>query len=124
MVKKDSLVHKQFCNSFVHSSLIFMFSTVGSIVKSPASMLDHQHTVELSKDTLCEDETKTEKAIATELNKGPSFITQSAIALRCRVMPPPCLKNPYIKDAVEVDVDPFGSWRTKCSGFSFYCFFY
>ncbi|KAL2945467.1 Wee1-like protein kinase, partial [Bienertia sinuspersici] len=85
--------------------------------KSPASMLDDQHTVELSTDPLNMDEKKTETTIATALKKGPSVIPQSAIALRCRVMPPPCLKNPYIKDAVEIDVDPFGSWRTKCPGY-------
>ncbi|KAL2945451.1 Wee1-like protein kinase, partial [Bienertia sinuspersici] len=89
------------------------FKQVGSTVKSPASMLDDQHTAETT--------------IATALKKGPSVISQSAIALRCRVMPPPCLKNPYIKDAVEIDVDPFGSWRTKCSGLSvciYWCFWH
>lgn len=100
-----------------------MTFTDGIFVKSPPSLLDDQQTVELSKDTFCIEENKSGKSIATTLNKGPSYVTQSAIALRCRVMPPPCLKNPYIKDAVEMDVDPFGSWRTKCSGFGCCCFF-
>ncbi|KNA17261.1 hypothetical protein SOVF_081540 [Spinacia oleracea] len=89
----------------------------GRFVGSPASMLDHQQTGELAEDILYMDENKAEKNIATVLGKVPSYVPQSAIALRCRVMPPPCLKNPYIKDAVEMDVDPFESWRTKCSGY-------
>ncbi|XP_021775445.1 wee1-like protein kinase [Chenopodium quinoa] len=89
----------------------------GSFVKSPASMLDHQQAVELANDTNYVNENKTGKIAATALDNGPNYVPQSAIALRCRVMPPPCLKNPYIKDAVEMDVDPFGSWRTKCSGY-------
>ncbi|XP_021763098.1 wee1-like protein kinase [Chenopodium quinoa] len=89
----------------------------GSFVKSPASMLDHQQAVELANDTNYVNENKTGKTAATALDNGPNYVPKSAIALRCRVMPPPCLKNPYIKDAVEMDVDPFGSWRTKCSGY-------
>lgn len=93
------------------------FKQDGIFEKSPDSLLDHQQTSELSNDTLYMDENKSGKTIATALGKVPSYVPQSAIALRCRVMPPPCLKNPYIKDAVEMDVDPFGSWRTKCSGY-------
>lgn len=69
--------------------------------------------MEASKDTPSADDIKMEKIIAT---KGPSYVPQSAVALRCRVMPPPCIQNPYIKDASETDVDPFGCWRSKCSG--------
>jgi len=69
--------------------------------------------VELSADTPYMDEIKTERTIA---GKGPNYVPQSAVALRCRVMPPPCIQNPYTKDASETDVDPFGCWRSKCSG--------
>ncbi|XVF80478.1 hypothetical protein PTKIN_Ptkin15bG0077500 [Pterospermum kingtungense] len=37
-------------------------------------------------------------------------------ALRCWVMPPPCIKNPYLEDASEVEKDPFGNQRSKCVG--------
>lgn len=50
-----------------------------------------------------------------QINKQ-GYVSQSAVALRCRVMPPPCMKNPYIKDASENDVDPFGDRRSKCAG--------
>ncbi|TQD76416.1 hypothetical protein C1H46_038044 [Malus baccata] len=51
------------------------------------------------------------------------------VALRCRVMPPPCLKNPYLKDASEIGIDPFGNQRSKAffpafmggNGLSRYC---
>lgn len=92
-------------------------------VKSPDSLSDSQKTVELSKDFSSTDELKTEKiSVPTAVGKGRGFVPQSAVALRCRVMPPPCISNPYIKDALETDLDPFGSWRTKYSGCNFCCF--
>ncbi|KAH9617563.1 hypothetical protein KSS87_019387, partial [Heliosperma pusillum] len=85
-------------------------------VKSPDSLSDSQKTEELSKDSPYTE--KTEKiGRPTTLGKGRSYVPQSAVALRCRVMPPPCIRNPYIDAASETDVDPFGSWRTKCPGF-------
>ena len=102
---------------------LYMFLTDETFVQSRASMLDHQQTEELTKYSLDADGNKTGKPITNALCKGPNYVPQSAIALRSRVMPPPCLKNPYLKDAVEMDVDPFGSWRTKCSGFPFITFF-
>ncbi|XP_074268528.1 wee1-like protein kinase isoform X1 [Silene latifolia] len=87
-------------------------------VKSPDSLSDSQKTEELSKDSSYTDEIKTEKtSLSTTLGKGRSYVPPSAVALRCRVMPPPCIRNPYIDDASETDVDPFDSWRTKCPGF-------
>ncbi|XP_057548991.1 wee1-like protein kinase [Amaranthus tricolor] len=96
-----------------------IFKQDETFVQSRASMLDHQQTEELTKYSLDADGNKTGKPITNALCKGPNYVPQSAIALRSRVMPPPCLKNPYLKDAVEMDVDPFGSWRTKCSGYPF-----
>lgn len=52
----------------------------------------------------------------TDLQKNRSYVSQSAVALRCRVMPPPCMKNPYLMDDSGVDIDPFGSSRSKCEG--------
>ncbi|KAG5567698.1 hypothetical protein RHGRI_003036 [Rhododendron griersonianum] len=63
-----------------------------------------------------QDEIETEKTIEAEPQKSHSFVSHSAIALRCRVMPPPCIKNPYVKDTSETDVDPFDYQRSKCAG--------
>ncbi|KAH7517101.1 wee1-like protein kinase isoform X2 [Ziziphus jujuba] len=76
-----------------------------------------QPTVELGKDTSGIDEGKMEKAATAGSRRNQSYVSQSAIALRCRVMPPPCIKNPYIKDASEVESDPLGNQRSKCAGF-------
>ncbi|KAD1761764.1 hypothetical protein R6Q59_031903 [Mikania micrantha] len=62
-------------------------------------------------------ETENQTATEPHINKQ-GYVSQSAVALRCRVMPPPCMKNPYIKDASENDVDPFGDRRSKCAVFS------
>ena len=75
-----------------------------------------QRTLELERDTFGLYEVKMEKAIGTGSQKNPSYVSQSAVALRCRVMPPPCLKNPYLKNDSEIDIDPFGNQRSKYSG--------
>ncbi|GAB4841151.1 Mitosis inhibitor protein kinase wee1 [Ancistrocladus abbreviatus] len=94
-----------------------IYNQDGIFAKSSTSCLPvYQQMVELSKDTCCMDEIRIEKAVETGVEKGPNYVSQSAVALRCRVMPPPCIRNPYLKDAFETDVDPFGSWRLKCSG--------
>lgn len=61
-------------------------------------------------------EVKKEKIIATGTKKIQNYVSQSAVALRCRVMPPPCIKNPYVKDASDSDMDPLGNQRSKCAG--------
>ncbi|XVF72580.1 hypothetical protein PTKIN_Ptkin12aG0132400 [Pterospermum kingtungense] len=76
-----------------------------------------QQTVELAEDNLDVDEVNLEKTILPGVQKTKNYVSQSAVALRCRVMPPPCIKNPYLKDASEVDTDPFGNQRSKCAGF-------
>lgn len=43
------------------------------------------------------------------------YVSQTAVALRCRVMPPPCVKNPYVMNASETSTDPFGYQRSKCA---------
>lgn len=57
-----------------------------------------------------------------EVQKNRSYVSQSAVALRCRVMPPPCLQNPYLKDASEFGADPFDNQRSKCAGAS-HCYY-
>ncbi|KAK3007868.1 hypothetical protein RJ639_014597 [Escallonia herrerae] len=90
----------------------------GTLVSSFTSDLStHQQIAELATDTSGADELKIEETIATESQRNPSYVSQSAVALRCRVMPPPCMKNPYLRDAPEIDIDPFGNRRSKCAGF-------
>ncbi|KAK9086502.1 hypothetical protein Syun_028896 [Stephania yunnanensis] len=45
--------------------------------------------------------------------KKQNYVSQSAVALRCRVMPPPCIINPYLKESGVVDADPLGNQRSK-----------
>ncbi|KAK1398896.1 Cyclin-dependent kinase WEE1 [Heracleum sosnowskyi] len=71
---------------------------------------------ELTDDTSVYHERNSVRAIDTELKKNHNYVSQSALALRCRVMPPPCMKNPYLMDNSVVDIDPFGSSRSKCEG--------
>lgn len=75
-----------------------------------------QPTVELGRDTSGVDEGNMEKTAMAGSRRSQNYVSQSAISLRCRVMPPPCIKNPYIKDASEVEMDPFGNQRSKCAG--------
>ncbi|WCJ21377.1 hypothetical protein M5689_003535 [Euphorbia peplus] len=83
---------------------------------SPGSF--HQKDFEeIERDTSSIEEMKMEKTDVNEAQKCQNYVSQSAVALRCRVMPPPCIKNPYLMDSSEVDVDPFGSRRSKCAGF-------
>lgn len=72
--------------------------------------------MDLARDTFGTDDLKIEKAT---LSGSQNYIPQSAVALRCRVIPPPCLKNPYLNDSIEIDMDPFGSRRSKFAGNKF-----
>ncbi|KDP28112.1 hypothetical protein JCGZ_13883 [Jatropha curcas] len=81
------------------------------------TMSDQEQNIEIAKDNYGIDEVKFEKTMVTDTQKRPNYVSLSAVALRCRVMPPPCIKNPYVMDASEVDVDPFGNQRSKCAGF-------
>ncbi|KAK3194037.1 hypothetical protein Dsin_025347 [Dipteronia sinensis] len=75
-----------------------------------------QETVELAKDNFDTDEVKVDKTTVNGAQKTQNYVPPSAVALRCRVMPPPCIKNPYLKDTSEMDIDPFGNQRAKCAG--------
>lgn len=79
---------------------------------SPAFSSDH---LEIGKDSTAE-EVAVDKTIADGKPKGKNYVSHSAIALRCRVMPPPCIRNPYLKDVSEKEKDPFGNQRSKCAG--------
>ncbi|KAK7303841.1 hypothetical protein RJT34_14758 [Clitoria ternatea] len=82
---------------------------------SPTLSGDHQGVVELGKDSVPE-EVDVEETEAVGRPKAQSYVSNSAVALRCRVMPPPCIRNPYVKDASVKDIDPFGNQRLKCAG--------
>uniref|UniRef100_A0A1J3JEL7 Wee1-like protein kinase n=1 Tax=Noccaea caerulescens TaxID=107243 RepID=A0A1J3JEL7_NOCCA len=62
------------------------------------------------------DEIMVDKLQANQTERS-GYVTQSAVALRCRVMPPPCLKNPYVMNESETATDPFGYQRSKCANF-------
>lgn len=62
------------------------------------------------------EEAKIEKKMSNGKQQRHSYVPQSAIALRCRVMPPPCIRNPYLSDVTDTDIDPFGNQRSKCAG--------
>ncbi|CAN1197971.1 Wee1-like protein kinase [Linum perenne] len=76
--------------------------------------LDQLLMLDIGTDAFGPNETKTEQKFV-ESRKSKSYVTQSAVALRCRVMPPPCIQNPYLAEASEAVVDPFGNQRVKCA---------
>ncbi|KAK7306904.1 hypothetical protein VNO77_44865 [Canavalia gladiata] len=76
---------------------------------SLTSLSDHQQVVELGRDYVAEE-------VAIEKPKLRNYVSHSAVALRCRVMPPPCIKNPFLKDVPEKEIDPFRNQRLKCAG--------
>ncbi|XP_052118741.1 wee1-like protein kinase isoform X1 [Arachis duranensis] len=82
---------------------------------SPNFSGDHQQVVELGKDSVGE-EVAAEKTVAADKPKAQNYVSHSAVALRCRVMPPPCIQNPYLKDVSQKETDPFGNQRIKCAG--------
>ncbi|KAL3649114.1 Mitosis inhibitor protein kinase wee1 [Castilleja foliolosa] len=89
---------------------------LGVNLETPIKSTDigHQPLAEHVHDIYVTDENQ---AVAS-LQKNRGYVSQSAVALRCRVMPPPCLKNPYLMDALEFDGDPFDNQRSKCAGFN------
>lgn len=80
---------------------------------SPTLSGGHQ-VVELGNDSVA-DEVDTEKLPAAGKPKA-NYVSHSAVALRSRVMPPPCIRNPYLKDTSEKDIDPYGNQRSKYAG--------
>ncbi|XP_011033577.1 PREDICTED: wee1-like protein kinase isoform X2 [Populus euphratica] len=82
------------------------------------TMSDQQPIVDIGKDNTSAEEMSIEKPLTLETKKPQNYVSQSAVFLRCRVMPPPCMKNPYLTDASEVGMDPFGNQRSKCAAFA------
>ncbi|XP_034932498.1 wee1-like protein kinase isoform X2 [Populus alba] len=81
------------------------------------TLSDQQQIVDIGKDNINSEEMMIEKTSTTEIKKPQNYVSQSAVYLRCRVMPPPCIKNPYLMDASEEGIDPFGNQRSKCAEF-------
>ncbi|XP_020686733.2 wee1-like protein kinase [Dendrobium catenatum] len=50
--------------------------------------------------------------------KKQRYVSQSAVALRYRVMPPPCIRNPYLIENSSNALDVFGDRIAKMTGFS------
>ncbi|KAK4779816.1 hypothetical protein SAY87_015922 [Trapa incisa] len=76
-----------------------------------------QQIEEVEEDDTESDLVLLEKASANNDNTVHRYVPQSAVALRCRAMPPPCFKNPYLNEASDLYIDPFSNRRSKCAGF-------
>ncbi|CAH8283625.1 unnamed protein product [Eruca vesicaria subsp. sativa] len=55
--------------------------------------------------------------IMEDKTERTGYVSRTAVALRSRVMPPPCLKNPYVMNESQTATDPFGYQRSKCASF-------
>lgn len=95
--------------------MIFTLVIDGVNPLSPTFSNDHHLIEEIGKDSVVED-VAFEKTIEVGKPNAQNYVSQSAVALRCKVMPPPCIKNPYLKDVSETEIDPFGNQRSKCAG--------
>ncbi|WVZ77970.1 hypothetical protein U9M48_025757 [Paspalum notatum var. saurae] len=69
-------------------------------------------------DSLTRDDSEEEKSMEPVLQKRGGYVSQSAVALRCRVMPPPCVKNPYLNKDPCIDDDVYGGRQCNSAGFS------
>lgn len=74
-----------------------------------------QQTVEIQLNDCDSDINMNNKSVQTGQQKR-SYVSQSAIALRSRVTPPPCIRNPYIKETSSKVLDIFGDRRFKSTG--------
>lgn len=61
------------------------------------------------------DDVDTNEIMEGNQSERTGYVSQTAVALRCRVMPPPCVKNPYVMNESETATDPFGNQRSKCA---------
>lgn len=55
------------------------------------------------------------KSVQIGLQKR-SYVSKSAVALRCRITPPPCFRNPYIKTVASEVQGIFDDRRFKSTG--------
>ncbi|XP_020572577.1 wee1-like protein kinase [Phalaenopsis equestris] len=78
----------------------------------------HEEDAELKFDEFGFEDLNECKSVGPALEKKQRFVSQSAVALRCRAMPPPCIKNPYIIENSSIELDVFGDRIAKVTGFS------
>uniref|UniRef100_A0A804P587 Protein kinase domain-containing protein n=1 Tax=Zea mays TaxID=4577 RepID=A0A804P587_MAIZE len=78
---------------------------------------DHQITPVLF-DSLTRDDSEEEQPKQPALEKRGGYVSQSAVALRCRVMPPPCVKNPYLNTDPCIDAAVYGGRQCNSAVFS------
>ncbi|KAG2648361.1 hypothetical protein PVAP13_1NG033900, partial [Panicum virgatum] len=75
-------------------------------------------------DSLIRDDSEEDKPMQPALHKrggyGPDwpYVSQSAVALRCRVMPPPCVKNLYLNTDPCIADHVYGGRQCNSAGFS------
>ncbi|KAF2314967.1 hypothetical protein GH714_037376 [Hevea brasiliensis] len=117
----QNLINSFDCNKvLIMSSSSFLLKIQTGYRSDPSQssqpyLSEKQQNLEIAKDTFGTDEVNIEKATVFGTQKSQNYVSQSAVALRCRVMPPPCIKNPYLMHASDVNVDPFGNRRSKCA---------
>ncbi|KAJ0229369.1 Wee1-like protein kinase [Hirschfeldia incana] len=74
--------------------------------------VDEQENGDIDTDDIMVDK------IQANQTERTGYVSQTAVALRSRVMPPPCLKNPYVTNESDTaTADPFGYQRSKCTSF-------
>ncbi|KAF0925065.1 hypothetical protein E2562_015362 [Oryza meyeriana var. granulata] len=81
-------------------------------------IFDNQWIAPVHFDGLDQDDSEEEQLKESTSHKRGSYVSQSAVALRCRVMPPPCIRNPYLNTDPQIDDTVFGGRQCKSSGFS------
>jgi len=67
-------------------------------------------------DSLIRDDSEEDKPMQPALHKRGGYVSQSAVALRCRVMPPPCVKNPYLNTDPCIDDHVYGGRQCNSEG--------
>ncbi|KAK3155957.1 hypothetical protein QOZ80_2AG0100940 [Eleusine coracana subsp. coracana] len=75
-----------------------------------------QHITPVQFGDTIEEDLEEDQLIQPALQKRSGYVSKSAVALRCRVTPPPCIKNPYLNMDPVID-DVYGLRQCK-SGFS------
>ena len=96
-------------------SFFFMFNADSFASKTSNYTWSSKHRVdEQEHGDIDTDEVMVDKIQANQTERT-GYVTQTAVALRSRVMPPPCLKNPYVMNDSETATDPFGYQRSKCA---------
>jgi len=88
--------------------MVVLDDAISGDTLSSTSSGDNQPIVELGNDFVGE--------YITDKPKARNYVSRSAVALRCRVMPPPCIRNPFLKCLSEKEIDPFESQRSKFAG--------